>query len=231
MKKHFIDEDEVFAINDNLDARVELMGWEKIPIVYVDNFYKNPKLVRDLALRTPPTKNPRICGGLPGQRLELNVHIDHFIEVMEDIATNVYGLKMGEVNAFRQSCKDNPFCVNVIKDCDKIPHIDTPIDEHRGFASLIYLNIPKECRGGTGFYTYRGMQVDPTQDGIFMPDESVTDSVGPWELIHLAEMKFNRMIFYPDQVLHGAYMKPDWYNEDCYRLTQMYFMPLCGYIK
>lgn len=231
MKKYFIDEEEVFAINEDLDARVELMGWEEFPIVYIDNFYKNPDLVRDLALKVPPTNNPRICGGLPGKRLELAVNIDHFIPVMEDIATNVYGLKMGEVNSFRSSCKDNPFCVNVIKEPDLLPHIDSELESHRGFASLIYLNKEEECKGGTGFYTYRGIQVDPTQEGIFKPDKPVTDSVGPWELIHMAEMKYNRLIFYPDQVLHGAYLESDWYNDDCYRLTQMYFMTMSHYIK
>ena len=41
------------------DARVELMGWEETPIVYIDNFYQNPDKVRNLALRFPPTNNPR----------------------------------------------------------------------------------------------------------------------------------------------------------------------------
>ena len=62
MEKYFIDESKVFAINEELDARVELMGWEEKPIVYIDNFYKNPDMVRDLALRIPPTFNKRICG-------------------------------------------------------------------------------------------------------------------------------------------------------------------------
>ena len=46
MKKYFIDEAETFAISDDLDARVELMGWQETPIVYIDNFYKNPDKVR-----------------------------------------------------------------------------------------------------------------------------------------------------------------------------------------
>ena len=45
MKKYFIDEAETFAISDDLDARVELMGWQEFPIVYIDNFYKNPDKV------------------------------------------------------------------------------------------------------------------------------------------------------------------------------------------
>ena len=42
---------ETFAINEELGARVELMGWQETPIVYIDNFYKNPDKVRNLALR------------------------------------------------------------------------------------------------------------------------------------------------------------------------------------
>ena len=60
MKKYFIDEEETFAISDEIGARVELMGWQEIPIVYIDNFYKNPDMVRNLALRCPATNNPRI---------------------------------------------------------------------------------------------------------------------------------------------------------------------------
>ena len=62
MKKYFIDEAETFAISEELDARVEIMGWEETPIVYIDNFYKNPDKVRNLALRCPGTNNPRVCG-------------------------------------------------------------------------------------------------------------------------------------------------------------------------
>ena len=45
MKKYFIDEEETFAINDELGARVELIGWEEHPIIYIDNFYKNPDII------------------------------------------------------------------------------------------------------------------------------------------------------------------------------------------
>ena len=77
MKKYFINEEKTFALNDDLEARVELMGWQELPIVYVDNFYQNPDKVRNLALRCPPTNNPRICGGVPGVRVDMNMNLDH----------------------------------------------------------------------------------------------------------------------------------------------------------
>ena len=44
-------------------SRVELIGWQETPIVYIDNFYKNPDKVRNLALRFP-SNNPRVCDNL-----------------------------------------------------------------------------------------------------------------------------------------------------------------------
>lgn len=228
MKKYFINEQETFAVNEELNARVEVMGWQEFPIVYIDNFYKNPDKVRNLALRCPPTNNPRICGGVPGTRVDMNMNLDHMHEVWKSIADNVYGLKMGEVNTFDQACLQVPFSVNVTQSKDRVrlPHIDYPFgSDGRGWAGLIYLNKNKECQGGTAFYNYKGNQVDPSQDGIWDKD-FVSDSVGPWELIHLAEMKYNRMIFYPDSVLHGAYDKPGFFEGDNYRLVQVFFLPL-----
>ena len=79
MNKYFINEDSVFAVNEKLNARVEKV--DDISIVYVDDFYKNPDQVRDLALRTPSTKNPRICGGLPGTRIDMNMYLDSMFPV------------------------------------------------------------------------------------------------------------------------------------------------------
>ena len=51
MKKGFIDEHEVFALGDDLEASVHTIGPEKSKIVTIDNFYKNPDMVRDLPYR------------------------------------------------------------------------------------------------------------------------------------------------------------------------------------
>tara|TARA_B100001250_G_scaffold176763_1_gene151881 strand:+ start:31 stop:732 length:702 start_codon:yes stop_codon:yes gene_type:complete len=233
MKKYFIDEQDTFAINEELGARVELMGWQEFPIVYMDNFYKNPDKVRNLALRCPSTTNPRIVGGTPGTRVDINMNLDHFFPIWQEIAQNVYGLTEEETPNFQQSMLRSPFSVNVTQSgeaClrDVLPHMDYEMEENkepRGWAGLIYLNKGDECKGGTGFYNYKGQQVDPRQEGIWK-EEHVSDSVGPWELIHLAEMKYNRLIYYPLHVLHGSYDKPDYFTDSTYRLVQTFFLPV-----
>ena len=227
MKKYFIDEIETFAINTPVDATVELMGWEEFPIVYIDNFYKNPDKVRNLALRTPGTKNPRILGGVPGERVDISFNLEHIWPIWIEITESVYGLEQKERKAFEMSCMNISFSVNVTQSHyrRKKPHIDLPDVSDRGWAGVVYLNKPKECKGGTGFYTYNGQQVNPRQDGIWQK-EYVNDSIGPWELIHLAEMKYNRMIMYPANVLHTPYDKEGFFTDDVYRLVQAFFLPV-----
>jgi len=240
MKKYFIDEEETFAVNEELEARVELIGWQETPIVYIDNFYKNPNLVRNLAIRCPGTTNERVCAGLPGVRVDMNMNLDGLLEVWGSVCQNVYGLTKEENPTLQQALINVPFSVNVTQSNfrRRLPHVDYPIDaEGRGWAGVIYLNKGKECQGGTGFYNYKGNQVNPFQDGIWgnkqedwgdLPEEEhyIEDSKGPWELVHLAEMKYNRMVMYPDNFLHGAYDKPDFFTDDLYRLVQVFFLPL-----
>ena len=227
MKKYFIDEAKTFAINTPVDARVELMGWEEIPIVYIDNFYKNPNMVRNLALKSPPTSDPRILRGVTGSRVASFFDFQHIYPIWVEIAQNVFGLKKEEEEKFEASMFSTPFSVNVTQSKDRpdLPHIDLPDVTSRGWAGLIYLNKGDECKGGTGFYTYKGHQVNPKQDGLWDKDY-VCDSIGPWELMHLAEMKFNRMIMYPATVMHTPYDKPGFFEGDDYRLVQVFFLPV-----
>ena len=62
------------------------MGWEEIPIVYIDNFYKNPDMVRNLALRChPPQTILEYCGKSPGTRVDMNMNLDHIHEVWKKL--------------------------------------------------------------------------------------------------------------------------------------------------
>ena len=227
MKKYFIDEAETFAINTPVDARVELMGWEEIPIVYIDNFYKNPDMVRDLTLKSPSSTDPRLLGGVTGSRIAQFFNFRHIFPIWVEIAEGVFGLKKEEQERFEAAMFSTPFTVNVTQSDIRpnLPHIDLPSVDSRGWAGLIYLNTDDECKGGTGFYTYKGQQVNPKQDGLWKEGD-VCDSVGPWELMHLAEMKYNRMIMYPATVMHRPYDKPGFFEGDTYRLVQVFFLPV-----
>ena len=94
MKKNFINERDVFALNDNLEASVYTIGPEKSRIVYVDNFYKNPDMVRDLALQIPCTSNPIIMAGAPGYRVDAYYDFAPLSPFFTNIFGSVYGLSL-----------------------------------------------------------------------------------------------------------------------------------------
>ena len=199
MKKYFIDEAETFAITEPVDVRVELAGWEKFPIVYIDNFYKNPNMVRNLALR------------FPSDETDMAIDMEGFVDVWTPICEEVYGVQdITSLNA------DSTFSVRSSQSKDRKgrPHIDGDIHD-TGWSGVIYLNKGKECKGGTGFYTYKGIQADPNQSGI--DDNS-------FELVHLAEMKYNRFIMYPCNILHKAIDQEGWFEDDLHRLTQVFYL-------
>tara|TARA_A200000113_G_scaffold123289_1_gene110874 strand:+ start:194 stop:796 length:603 start_codon:yes stop_codon:yes gene_type:complete len=199
MKKYFIDEAETFAITEPVDVRVELMGWEEFPIVYIDNFYQNPDKVRNLALR------------FPSDETDMTIDMEEFVDVWTPICEQVFGVQ--DIESLKA---DSTFSVRTSqsKDRSDIPHMDGGIHD-RGWSGVIYLNKGKECKGGTGFYTYKGLQVEPDQSGI--------DKDG-FELVHLAEMKYNRFIMYPSNILHMAVDEESWFEEDLHRLIQVFYL-------
>ena len=64
MIKNFINELEVFEINPDYKLSVIEIEPFGVRVAVVDNFYKNPDLVRNLALSIPPSSNERILNNL-----------------------------------------------------------------------------------------------------------------------------------------------------------------------
>ena len=52
----------------------------------------------------------------------------------------------------------------------------------------------------------------------------VQETVGDWEKVFLAEMKFNRMVIYRQNALHTPYIPPNTFTDDKPRMIQMFFI-------
>lgn len=98
-------------------------------------------------------------------------------------------------------------------------HSDNGYDQ---YAAVLYLNLPEQCRGGTAFWRHRkyGWTHWPTEEqirrtcrksSVVMKElsESYNDP-DAWEMTHVAEMKFNRMIIYPTEVFHSRWPWAAW---------------------
>jgi len=235
MLKTFINEQETFAVKENLEVQVIEMGAEKHKLLIVDNFYKNPDLVRDLAIMIPPTTNKRILTNLPADHHSGRINAFYIMDGLAPTFDHIYKTYLPETyrcmrpNAVYESFRDATFIVNVMTSenlpaCS--PHVDFPYEDV--YAALIYLNTPEECKGGTGFYSFNGLMKGFSEwmdaEKTIKPDHFIVDSVGGWKLEYLAEMKFNRMVLYPQAVYHTAYIKPGMYTGDNYRINQVFFI-------
>lgn len=244
MLKKFIDEDVIFETNNDLSIEiVEIRSpLESAKIAIVDNFYKNPELVRDLALSIPPTANKRITSYLPSGKNSGRVNafyiLDNLGPVYDKLIKKVFPeivmpefARSGREDQITESFKRATFMANVMTSENlppRVPHIDCP--DHRAFASSVFLNTNEECAGGTAFYSFSDKiysnQNYNTIDvqGTTLPDKYVIEDEGDWKKLYVAEMKYNRMIFYQQNVFHTAYLDETMFLGDTYRLNQQFFI-------
>lgn len=237
MLKKFINEAEVFAINKNLTYEIVKIGPLEQKVAIVDNFYKNPELVRELALAIPPTVNERILTNLPSGHNSGRINAFYYLDSMGETYNKIIREVWPELTTqyhekyFFESFKQATFMVNVMTSENlppRVPHTDYP--DPRALASAIYLNTPDECAGGTAFYSFGGTCIGrkcPSTIDVAEttpPDHFVVDDCGDWKLEYVAEMKWNRMIVYSQALFHSPYIKPGMFTGDTYRLNQQFFI-------
>jgi len=214
-----------FSINKNLVCKIEEI-YQGQHIAIVDNFYKNPKKIQQLSLSIPPTYNQKTVSGVPGGRINITYFLNHLTDFFNQIINGIY-------------CKDNnydcseamnraTFCVNIVNQTDILPDAIPHMDGSEGFAVGIFLNNDEDCQGGTSFYTYKN-KISPSK----YPDCDLTptnypgyimDDYKDFKKVYLAKMKFNRLIIYPKNLLHTAYIPKNSFNNEIPRLVQMFFI-------
>lgn len=244
MYKKFIDEQEVFATNE--DLKIEIVeiksSLETAKVAIVDNFYKNPELVRDLTLAIPPTSNERITSYLPSGRNSGRINAFYLMDslgpVYDKLIRKAFSeivlpefARSGRVDQILESFKRATFMANVMTSENlppRVPHIDCP--DYRAFASTIFLNTEDECAGGTAFYSF-GEKIYSNQNyntidiqGTTQPSKFVIEDEGDWKKLYVAEMKYNRMVFYQQNIFHNAYIDETMFLGDTYRLNQQFFI-------
>ncbi len=233
MHKKTIDEDEVFAINPDYQPYVHKFG--DVTVISVDNFYKNPHMVRELALNIPASTNKRIRGNNPALRINAFYELSNMSWIYDQLARTYFPDIMKEYDPgyMIRSFTNATFMVNVMQS-ENLPPICPHMDNTSGrnLASTIYLNTANECNGGTSFYKFGGKtyyddtSITHTLDvkGKHPVREYITDTTYDWEMIGMVPMVFNRMVLYNQAVLHTAYVKPHMFVNDNYRINQQFFI-------
>ena len=233
MIKNIINEDEIFEIND--DYYVNIENYNGVKVVIVDDFYKNPHDVRQLALDIPASYNRRIRGNNPALRVNAFYELSSMAWIYDQLSRQYFPeiTQHYDSRYFQRSFMNATFMVNVMQ-TENLPPVCPHMDNTSGvnLASTIYLNTANECDGGTSFYEFGGKTYyeDPSVahtldvEGKHPVTEYINDSIMDWKLIGIAPMKFNRMVLYNQAVLHSAYVKPYMFTGDTYRLNQQFFI-------
>jgi hypothetical protein len=85
------------------------------------------------------------------------------------------------------------------------------------FASVLYLNPPDQCRGGTAFWRHKTRCIDrlPSKESLraqgvdadefYRTMDREWKELGHWEQVRLVPMEFNRFITYPTSLFHSRF--------------------------
>ena len=155
MIKNTINEEETFAVNEDYDTRLYKFGKAGVHVLVVDNFYKNPHLVRQLALDIPASVNRRIRGGNPALRINAFYELSSLAQPFHHLASEFFPeiMYQYEPGYMDRSFMNATFMINVMQS-EGLPPLAPHQDNRSGMnlASTIYLNNENESAGGTSFY-------------------------------------------------------------------------------
>lgn len=85
------------------------------------------------------------------------------------------------------------------------------------YASVLYMNEPEQCKGGTAFWKHKGLGVDRLMpkaaltsmgldaDCFYKVVEREWKEKESWEQVDFMPMKSNRFITYPTSLFHSRY--------------------------
>ncbi len=190
----------------------------KPDFLVVDNFYTDPKSVRDMALSCEymPTKhdNTFVFGSAPwpgkvSKESYSPKNLD--LEISKLLNKQIRQLANQNSGRFRISNKDDS-TTNLV-------HIDGS-----DYAGVLYLNENCNNIPGTIFYTHKKSKLeygtkDVFQDLIFNND---VNDISKWDIDLISHIVFNRLIIYPANKFHG--IGPLFGNDNTdSRLVQLFF--------
>jgi hypothetical protein len=142
---------ERLQINSESDMDVDLVtvGSHKYPAIVIDNFYKDPDYVRDLALSLIYTDTK----GTPGHDAYISIGLEPICDVVANLLLASYG------GTVKHRIESEWNTHNFIRLCKTENQLDImqckPHVQNAFLVGLIYLNPPEQCRGGTAFYRHK----------------------------------------------------------------------------
>lgn len=194
------------------EIKVKSIYVECKPIFEIQNFYKNPNLVREYAIESKKYSrkdNPDLLAYVLGRRVcEDDLRICKNSGVFKELCNNPNWHIEFDLKQHEYYWSGMRFIVNVCNNAEILEsskkhffHVDGP--RHK-WASVVYLNVNEECEGGTGFCSY----------------DSKKDSIN---LEYTSKMEYNKAVLYDANMIHGPILEKTMFK-NCDRLVQVMFM-------
>jgi hypothetical protein len=143
---------EKLQINNPSDMRIQSLslGDQRYPALVIDNFYRDPDHVRKTALGLHYVSP--FSGMHPGYMALLSIPMAPVLTFLYDCYARFY---FPSLESFL--LKERPWTFmrmeppgsRPARPVARTPHVDAPL-----LAGLVYLNTPKQCRGGTALYRH-----------------------------------------------------------------------------
>ncbi|MDJ0624859.1 MAG: DUF6445 family protein [Candidatus Caenarcaniphilales bacterium] len=200
-------------------------------LIVVDDFYNNPRTVREYALSQNYSK-PDYITGYPGIETEGGLPPEQLTKVMKYfsslIGKKVVSFKDDPQGRFRLQSEE------VMKTRRNIIHADPC-----RWTGLVYLSLPEDCKGCLSIYKHNEtglLRIDPLNreveeamkrkqldhEGLkgWLVEEGL--DVNKWQRLSSVEYKFNRLILFDGGIFHGVQQLFGQTKEDS-RLSQHFF--------
>tara|TARA_B110000881_G_C18482927_1_gene467524 strand:- start:148 stop:852 length:705 start_codon:yes stop_codon:yes gene_type:complete len=234
----------MFEPNPKMKINVVQINKER-RVVVIDDFYKNPDEIRDLALSIDHRTEADLIHNLPGARgvVETAEVKDSLHKVYFQLCKLYFG--HFEEKRFNEHWDNQEFMVNVLNDetllrtpAGIIPHQDHfKLQDGPGyqFGAVVYLNTEEECAGGTNVYSHMGnISIENDYTPQWLEDANVgdinfdyvkskVDGGRPYACEYEAKMAYNRMVLYQADTLHGQNVDLGMFS-DYNRINQVLFM-------
>ena len=243
---------EVFEINTDYAVEVNYVGRGRHKVVTADNFYRYPDQVLKLALDLPYTNRFEIVGNFPGVRASVKVDTQPLIQtisqlwnvplqsafnpqpmVFSGITNNSYRLNIGQRQPHIDQDITAMVWLNPQESCaggtglfrhkptnlERLP--STPNEEIRKLADRLELS-DEFLKNQEGYENFQNSMIF---NPLFACQENryMNDGNEYWELLHLIEMKPNRLMIFDGRCFHSQYILPQDYAE-AFRVNQILYL-------
>ena len=243
---------DLFAVNPNFHFSIHTVGLGQHKVIIADHFYRYPDDILQTALGLPYTDRFEIVGNFPGVRASLNVNTQPLIEqlsqmwggtllpffspqpvVFQGIKMQDFRLNVGQ----RQPHIDQDVTAMVYLNPEGFCKGGTGLYRHRPTelervpimpdATIRQLadqlELSDEFLGSPD--GYENFQNSMIFNPLFACRDNryINDGNAYWELLHLVEMRPNRLMMFDGRCFHSQYIHPGDYDQ-AFRVNQILYL-------